>query len=48
MGLKLELDLKVDTLDADIKSLKKASRQNVMPEILKRIKSNNKNWFNRN
>ena len=36
-GLKLELDLKVDTLDADIKSLKKASRQSVMPEILKRI-----------
>ena len=37
-GLKLELDLKVDALDADIKSLKKASRQTVMPEILKRIK----------
>ena len=36
-GLKLELDLKVDALDADIKSLKKASRQTVMPEILKRI-----------
>ncbi len=36
-GLKLELDLKVDTLDADIKSLKKASRQTVMPEILNRI-----------
>ncbi len=36
-GLKLELDLKVDTLDADIKSLKKASRQTVMPEILSRI-----------
>tara|TARA_B100001121_G_scaffold305716_1_gene323792 strand:+ start:681 stop:3158 length:2478 start_codon:yes stop_codon:yes gene_type:complete len=36
-GLKLELDLKVDTLDADIKSLKKASRQSVMPQILKRI-----------
>ena len=31
------MDLKVDTLDADIKSLKKASRQSVMPEILKRI-----------
>ena len=39
-GLKLELDLKVDALDADIKSLKKASRQTVMPEILKRIESN--------
>ena len=37
-GLKLELDLKVDALDADIKSLKKASRQTVMPELLKRIK----------
>ena len=36
-GLKLELDLKVDALEADIKSLKKASRQSVMPEILKRI-----------
>ena len=36
-GLKLELDLKVDALDTDIKSLKKASRQTVMPEILKRI-----------
>ncbi len=36
-GLKLELDLKVDTLDTDIKSLKKASRQNVMPEIIRRI-----------
>ena len=36
-GLKLKLDLKVDALDADIKSLKKASRQTVMPEILNRI-----------
>ncbi len=36
-GLRLELDLKVDTLDADIKSLKKAARQNVGPEIIKRI-----------
>ena len=36
-GLKLELDLKVDTLDADVKSLKKAARQNVGPEIIKRI-----------
>ena len=36
-GLKLELDLKVDALDADIKSLKKAARQNVGPEINKRI-----------
>jgi len=37
MGLKLELDLKVDALDADVKSLKKAARQNVGPEITKRI-----------
>merc|ERR1711991_268333 len=35
-GLKLDLDLKVDALDADIKSLKKAARQSVMPEILNR------------
>ena len=37
-GLKLELDLKVDALDTDIKSLKKAAKQNVEPEILNRIK----------
>ena len=37
-GLKLELDLKVDSHDTDIKSLKKAARQNVGPEIIKRIK----------
>ncbi len=36
-GLKLELDLKVDALDTDIKSLKKAAKQNVSPEILNRI-----------
>ncbi len=36
-GLKLQLDLKVDALDADIKSLKKAARQNVGPEIKSRI-----------
>tara|TARA_B100000401_G_scaffold324399_1_gene224935 strand:- start:520 stop:3006 length:2487 start_codon:yes stop_codon:yes gene_type:complete len=36
-GLKLELDLKLDALDTDIKSLKKAARQNVSPEIIKRI-----------
>ena len=34
----MHLDLKVDALDADIKSLKKAARQNVSPEIIKRIK----------
>ncbi len=36
-GLKLELDFKTDALDSDIKSLKKAARQNVSPEIIKRI-----------
>ncbi len=36
-GLKLQLDLKVDALDTDIKSLKKAARQNVGPEIIIRI-----------
>jgi len=36
-ALKLELDFKADALDADIKSLKKAARQNVSPEIKKRI-----------
>ena len=37
-GLKMDLDLKIGALDADIKSLKKAARQNVAPEILRRIK----------
>ena len=37
-GLKLDLDLKIGALDADVKSLKKAARQNISPEILKRIK----------
>ena len=36
-GLKMDLDLKIGALDADIKSLKKAARQNVAPEILRRI-----------
>ena len=36
-GLKLNLDLKIDSLDTDIKSLKKASRQGVRPELIKRI-----------
>ena len=36
-GLKLELDLKAGALETDIKSLKKAARQNVGPEILRRI-----------
>ena len=37
-GLKLELDLKVDTLETDIKSLKKAAKQGIGPELNKRIK----------
>ena len=36
-GLKLELHLKTDALESDIKSLKKAARQNVGPEITNRI-----------
>jgi len=36
-GLKLELDLKSGTLDTDIKSLKKAAKQNVEPEIINRL-----------
>ena len=37
-GLKLELDLKIGTLDTDIKSLKKAARQTIGPEFNRRIK----------
>ena len=37
-GLKLELDLKKGALETDIKSLKKAARQTVGPELQKRIK----------
>jgi len=36
-GLKLELDLKAGALDTDIKSLKKAAKQNVEPEIINRL-----------
>jgi len=36
-GLKLELDLKTGTLDTDIKSLKKAARLSIGPELNKRI-----------
>ena len=36
-GLKFELDLKTGALDTDIKSLKKAARQTVGPELEKRI-----------
>ena len=36
-GLKFELDHKIGALDTDIKSLKKAARHNVGPEIINRI-----------
>jgi len=36
-GLKFKLDLKADALETDIKSLKKAARQAVSPELEKRI-----------
>ena len=38
-GLKFEMDLKSGALETDIKSLKKAARQTVGPELLKRIQS---------
>jgi len=38
-GLKLELDLKKDALETDIKSLKKAARQTIGPELEKRIQN---------
>ena len=38
-GLKFEMDLKAGALEADIKSLKKAARQTVGPELQKRIQS---------
>ena len=38
-GLKLELDLKKGALETDIKSLKKAARQTIGPELNKRIKT---------
>ncbi|WP_415320899.1 helicase-related protein [Candidatus Pelagibacter sp. Uisw_092] len=38
-GLRFEMDLKAGALDADIKSLKKAARQTVGPELRKRIQS---------
>ena len=46
-GLKLELDLKKGALETDIKSLKKAARQTVGPELEKRIQIiiNSKNIY---
>ena len=38
-GLKLELDLKKGALETDIKSLKKAARQTIGPELEKRIET---------
>jgi len=38
-GLKLELDLKKGALETDIKSLKKAARQTINPELEKRVQS---------
>ncbi len=38
-GLKLELDLKKGALETDIKSLKKAARQTIGPELDKRVQS---------
>ena len=38
-GLKLELDLKKGALETDIKSLKKAARQSIGPELEKRVQS---------
>ncbi len=38
-GLKLELDLKKGALETDIKSLKKAARQSIGPELERRIQS---------
>ena len=36
-GLKLELDLKSGSLKTDIKSLKKAARQAIVPELMRRV-----------
>ena len=36
-GLKLELDLKAGSLKTDIKSLKKAARQAIAPELMRRV-----------
>jgi len=36
-GLKLDLDLKSDSLKADIKSLRKAARQAIAPELMRRV-----------
>ena len=38
-GLKLELDLKSGSLKTDIKSLRKAARQGIAPELMRRVSS---------
>ena len=38
-GMKLDLDLKSGSLKTDIKSLKKAARQAVVPELMRRVSS---------
>ena len=42
-GLKLELDLKSGSLKTDIKSLKKAARQGIAPELMRRVNNIVKN-----
>ena len=41
-GMKLDLDLKSGSLKTDIKSLRKAARLAIAPELTKRAKKNNK------
>ena len=36
-GMKLDLDLKSGSLKTDIKSLKKAARQAIAPELMRRV-----------
>ena len=36
-GIKLKLDLKADAMDTDIKSLKKAARKGIGPELIDRV-----------
>ena len=38
-GMKLDLDLKSGSLKTDIKSLKKAARQAIAPELMRRVNS---------
>ena len=48
-GIKLKLDLKADSMDTDIKSLKKAARKGIGPELIDRVeKIINSNGLNLN